>query len=68
MNEWEAQYKALCMGIQNKEHIENAEKLVTIAIRLSQVSMESLDSTLSAMIVATRHFQHEDNKNLFIDE
>ena len=50
MNEWEARYKALLAGIDNKDYIDNAELLVSKAINLSASSHVSLEDALQAML------------------
>jgi len=50
MNEWEAKYKALLAGIENKEYVDNAELLVSKAIDLSASSHVPFEDTLQAML------------------
>ena len=46
MDEWEAKYRALCMGISNPEYIENAVKLVQLAQRLAAGSTQTFDQVM----------------------
>jgi hypothetical protein len=50
MNEWEAKYKALVVGIEDKTLIDNAEKLVDVAIKASCTSGYSFDRILYALL------------------
>jgi hypothetical protein len=50
MNEWEAKYRALCMGISNPEYIENAEKMFKIAMHRALTSPFTLEQCVWALI------------------
>lgn len=50
MNIWEAKYKALCMGIDDQEYIDNAEKLVRIAHSLASATPYTFQETMYAMM------------------
>lgn len=59
MNVWEAKYKALLAGIEDEELIKNAEKLVSLAINMSNTSNKSFDECLSGLLVAVQFLQIE---------
>ncbi len=50
MNVWEAKYKALLMGIDDQEYIDNAEKLVRIAHSLASATPYTFQETMYAMM------------------
>lgn len=50
INEWEAKYKALAAGIQDKNLITNAEFLVRTALDLSSASPEPFDVVFYGML------------------
>ena len=50
MNEWEAKYKALLMGIDNQEYIDNAERLVEAAQRQAACGICTFREAVNAMM------------------
>lgn len=52
LGEWKYKYDALCAGIENKELIENAEKLVKTAIEISATSAISFHECFHALLRA----------------
>lgn len=54
MNVWEAKYKALLAGIEDEELIKNAEKLVSLAINMSNTSNKSFNECFSGLLVAVQ--------------
>jgi len=61
MNEWEAQYKALAMGIEDKKYIDNAKSFVDATIKLSLSSGHNLDYAFYLMEAAFSRQSHEAN-------
>lgn len=57
MNVWEAKYKALLAGIEDEELIKNAEKLVSLAINMSNTSNKSFNECFSGLLVAVQFLQ-----------
>ena len=53
MNIWEAKYRALCQGIGDSKYIDNAEKLVEQAIKLSNQCNFSLGFIIEQMLAIT---------------
>jgi hypothetical protein len=55
MNVWQAKYEALVAGIRSQEYIENAEKLVSVALRISSARPvtfgEAFDALLRAVVI-----------------
>ncbi len=62
MNEWEAKYKALLAGIDNKDYVDNAELLVSKAIDLSASSHVSFEDALRAMLQVIGIFRDKINE------
>jgi hypothetical protein len=50
INEWEAKYKALSMGIDDKTLVETAEVIVQAAIDMSQITPEPFEVVLTGML------------------
>lgn len=50
MNEWEAKYRALLAGIEDQELIDNAEKLVEVAIKMSTSSILPFEAALYSLL------------------
>jgi len=64
MNEWEAKYRALLMGIDNPTYIENAEKLVRAAQNIAATTLQPFDIVFWALQSMVGKQQGEDTKNL----
>jgi len=65
VNEWEAKYKALLMAIDNPEYIENAEKLVRVALNLSLALPLTFDEVFYSMRSIIGYEQAQENRHLF---
>jgi hypothetical protein len=54
MNIWEARYKALLMGIDDREYIDNAERLVEAAQRRTACGIGTFQENVLAMMDLVR--------------
>jgi len=57
MNEWEAKYRALCQGVNDKDLIDKAEYLVERAVKISvssQLNFWTVFHALSTMVSRLR--------------
>ncbi len=68
MNEWEARYKAILLGIEDKKYIDYAKEFVEVAIKMSIATTYSLSDCIYAMQSAYQKKSLDDLINDYIEK
>lgn len=68
MDIWQAKYEALAAGIRSQEYIENAEKLVEVALGVSSTRPVTFDEALGALLRAVAIQQPPSIEQVEVDD